>query len=98
MVGRERNSSDRFEHERAIARKLLSDVLLLQVWGEALVKTELHEIVGEMTKSLSALFFAYLVKWHKKQGGSEREGGKRGRQAISPLIWLFVKDSWSSVR
>jgi AcrR family transcriptional regulator len=51
--------------------------MLLQVWGEALVNTELHDIVKEMTRSLSALFLGYLVKWHQKQGVPKGRAEKR---------------------
>jgi AcrR family transcriptional regulator len=51
--------------------------MLLQVWGEALVNTELHDIVREMTRSLSALFLGYLVKWHQKQGVPKGRAEKR---------------------
>jgi AcrR family transcriptional regulator len=56
--------------------------MLPQVWGEALVNPELHEIVGEMTRSLSALFLGYLVKWHLKQGVPK---GKAEKKAAGDL-------------
>jgi AcrR family transcriptional regulator len=67
--------------------------MLLQVWGEALVNPDLKEIVGEMTGALTALFFGYLVSWHKQQGVSKRRAEQRASSdlpAYAALCQGFV--------